>query len=108
MHAGLRLAPGLLFVAPMSTRWRICSGLLATAVATGCVAEPVIDVEVGPGEDDDDDLVGGKIDGDDRPRVELKVTIDPLFIRRARSRLTLRNDASESRQIWFYDTPALA
>jgi hypothetical protein len=102
------VAPTLLCVGAMSHRWRICAAALATAVASGCIAEREIDVDVGPGEDNDDDLLGGKADGDDRPRVELKVTIDPAMIRRARSRLALRNDRSESRDIWFYDTSALA
>lgn len=78
---------------------------MATVVATGCAAEPAFDA--GPGEDDDDDRLGGKADGDGGPRVELKVTIDPAHILRARSRLSLRNAASEQRRIWFYDTLAL-
>jgi hypothetical protein len=87
----------------MSVPWRSCGALVATLVAAGCAGEAVI--EVSPGEADD--APGGKADGDDGPRAELKVTVEPGQIRRARSRLGLRNDASETRRIWFYDTPRL-
>jgi hypothetical protein len=60
-------------------------------------------LEVGPGEVDDG---GGKADSASG-RTELKVTIDPLDIRRARYRLSLVNADSQERQIWFFDTPAL-
>ncbi len=72
-------------------------------MATGCAVDPA-PIEVTPGEPDD---AGGKADADDGPRAELKVSIDPAQIRRARSRLGLRNDAAETRRIWFYDTPWL-
>jgi hypothetical protein len=60
-------------------------------------------LEVGPGEVDDG---GGKADSASS-RAELKVTIEPNDIRRARSRLALVNADSQQRQIWFFDTPAL-
>ncbi|HEY5928036.1 MAG TPA: hypothetical protein VIV11_40395 [Kofleriaceae bacterium] len=60
-------------------------------------------LEVGPGEADDG---GGKADGAEA-RAELKVTLEPTDIRRARYRLSLLNDQSQQRSIWFFDTPAL-
>jgi hypothetical protein len=60
-------------------------------------------LEVGPGEAADG---GGKADGA-TTRTELKVTIEPNDIRRARYRLSLVNAQSQERQIWFFDTAAL-
>jgi len=71
-------------------------------VACGACHEPAT-VIVGPGEPDE---VGGKADGDSI-KTELKVTVDEGHIRRARRRLGLSNAKSETRWIWFYDTPAL-
>jgi hypothetical protein len=61
-------------------------------------------LEVGPGEAGDDG--GGKQDSA-TARAELKVTIEPADIRRARYRLSLANAQGQQRQIWFFDTPAL-
>jgi hypothetical protein len=68
----------------------------------GCAGPAAIDVSPGEAEDD----AAGKADGD-TVRAELKATIDPAHIRRARSRLSLLNAQSETRRIWFYDTPSL-
>ena len=73
--------------------------MVVAAVATGCAAGE--DLTVTPGEAEDNI---GKADGSDEIRAELKLTIDPDDIWRARSRLALWNDASEERSIWFYDT----
>ncbi|HEY5945759.1 MAG TPA: hypothetical protein VIV40_09720 [Kofleriaceae bacterium] len=60
-------------------------------------------LEVGPGEPESE---GGKADSG-ADRTELKVTIAPGDIRRARYRLALSNAQSQQRQIWFFDTPSL-
>jgi hypothetical protein len=73
--------------------------LVTTLVACG----DEVAVEVGPGEADDG---GGKADSAS-PRAELKITIDPIDIRRARYRLSLVNAQSQQRKIWFFDTAAL-
>jgi hypothetical protein len=89
----------LLIAAKMTVRSQTWLAWVTTLVAC---ADPSV-LEVGPGEAAD---AGGKADAAS-PRAELKVTIDPLDIRRARYRLSLVNAQSEERQIWFYDTPAL-
>jgi hypothetical protein len=71
-------------------------------VVAGCAAPSAL--EVSPGEATD--ASGGKADGD-HPQTELKVTIDAAQIARARSRLSLVNANSQTRRIWFFDTPAL-
>lgn len=73
--------------------------LIVVIATVGCAGEDLI---VEPGETVD----GGKADSDG-PRAELKVTIDSAQIARARSRLSLRNDKSQTRRIWFYDTASL-
>jgi len=73
---------------------------LVAAVVAGCAGDASLVVE--PGESDG----GGKADSDE-PRAELKITIEPTQIARARSRLSLRNDKSQTRRIYFYDTPSL-
>lgn len=60
-------------------------------------------LEVGPGEVEE---VGGKADAS-AGKAELKVTIEPTDILKARNRLSLRNDLSQTRRIWFFDTPWL-
>ena len=74
-------------------------GLVTALVA--CSNESAL--EVGPGEVDPDD---GKADASD-DKAELKVTVAPADIRKARYRLSLLNAQSQSRRIWFFDTPAL-
>jgi len=75
---------------------------LVTCLVASCAGSGAgIDVE--PGAVDD---TGGKADGSD-PRVELKLTIDPGSIARARSKLGLKTSRSQARKIWFYDTPNL-
>lgn len=80
-------------------RSRIWLGLVTALVACG----NQVALEVGPGEADDG---GGKADAASG-RAELKITIDPGYIQRARSRLSLVNAQSQERLIWFYDTPSL-
>jgi len=77
-------------------------GLGLVTVAAGCAAPSALDVS--PGEPAD--VSGGKADGG-HPQTELKVTIDAAQIARARSRLSLLNANSQTRRIWFFDTPAL-
>ncbi|HSD89037.1 MAG TPA: hypothetical protein VLB44_16025 [Kofleriaceae bacterium] len=84
----------------MTAASRICIGLVT--VVAGCAAPSALDVS--PGEAAD--ASGGKADGN-TPKTELKVTIDPSQIARARSRLSLQNANSQTRRIWFFDTPAL-
>jgi hypothetical protein len=75
-----------------------------TVLVTAVVAcGQSVAVEVGPGEADDG---GGKADAASG-RAELKITIDPIDIRRARYRLSLVNAQSQERGIWFFDTAAL-
>lgn len=75
-----------------------------TVLVTGLVAcSNQVAVEVGPGEAGDSD---GKADSASG-RAELKITLDPVDIRRARYRIPLVNAQSQERQIWFFDTPAL-
>ena len=76
--------------------------MVTAVVATGCA--PGEELTVGPGEPED---TTGKADGSDEVRAEVKLTIAPAHIRRARSRLRLDNAASEERSIWFYDTWSL-
>ena len=73
-------------------------------VCAACNAAPSIDVR--PGEPDDS-ASGGKADDAGKAKAELKVTIDPSDIRRARYRFGLLNAQSEMRDIWFFDTPWL-
>jgi len=73
---------------------------LVTALAS-CGNE--VALEVGPGEVAPED---GKADSPDG-KAELKVSVAPTDIRKARHRLSLLNDQSQSRRIWFFDTPAL-
>lgn len=70
-------------------------------VVAGCAGDPALVVEPG------DPGGGGKADSDE-PRAEVKVAIEPGQIARARSRLSLRNDKSQTRRIYFYDTLSLA
>lgn len=79
---------------------RVWLGLVTTLVA--CNQESAL--EVGPGEIDDDT---GKADAAE-PKTELKVTVAPADIRKARYRLSLLNDASQTRRIWFFDTSSLS
>jgi hypothetical protein len=72
---------------------------LVTALVA-CGNQAVLEVE--PGEVDPE----GKVDSASG-RAELKVTVAPTDIRRARYRLSLANATSQQRQIWFFDTPAL-
>jgi len=76
---------------------------LLVVTCAACSAAPSIDVS--PGEPDD--AAGGKTDETSKAKAELKVTIDPLYIRRARYRLGILNAQSEMRDIWFFDTPWL-
>jgi hypothetical protein len=78
--------------------------LLVTGVLGACSEAPL---DVRPGEADDDEEAG-KADGASSQKAELKVVIDSAQIRRARSRLSLLNAQSETRRIWFYDSPTLA
>lgn len=64
---------------------------------------PVVDVS--PGEVDEE-ASGGKADSSSI-KAELKVAISPVHVRRARSRIGLWNAKSETRRVWFYDTPTL-
>jgi hypothetical protein len=82
---------------------QVCRVLVTGAVATACA--PGEELSVGPGEPED---TIGKADGSDEVRAEVKLTIDPSSIRRARSRLALYNADSEERGISFYDSWALA
>ena len=77
--------------------------VLLLAVASAC-SGPSPSIDVSPGEADDDQ---GKADGASSTKAELKATIDAGDIRRARYRLGLLNADSETRRIWFYDTPWL-
>src|SRR5678815_2931852 len=66
-----------------------------------CSSDPTLEVEPGdPGGDT------GKADSDE-PRAEVKVSIEPRQIARARYVLSLRNDKSQARRIHFYDTLSL-
>jgi hypothetical protein len=77
---------------------------VVAALCSACAAPDGIDVS--PGEPELDDDGAGKADGNN-DKAELKVTIDPVHIRRARYRLGLWNDQSETRNIWFFDTMSL-
>lgn len=74
--------------------------MFVTTLVAGCSESALT---VGPGEIDDDT---GKADAAE-PKAELKVLIEPSHIRRARYRLSLWNDQSQTREIWFFDTPSL-
>jgi len=74
-------------------------GLVTALVACG----DQFALEVGPGETDDGN---GKADSA-ATRAELKASISPSDIRRARYRLALLNARSQERGVWFYDTLAL-
>lgn len=76
--------------------------LWVTALAA-CSAGSAIDVTPGEAPDETD----GKADGAAVAQAELKVSIDAGSIHHARSKLGLRDDKSEQRDVWFYDTPTL-
>lgn len=80
-------------------RSQVWLGLVTALVACG----DQVALDVGPGEAADD---AGKADSASG-RAELKVTIDPIDIRRARYRLSLLNAQSQEREIWFFDTQEL-
>jgi len=83
-----------------------CGFIFVTGVlVVACSSEHELDVS--PGEADVDEAAAGKADGSSSQKAELKVVIDSAQIRRARSRLSLLNADSETRRIWFYDTPSL-
>jgi hypothetical protein len=83
------------------SRFSVRSVAVVTGLLAGCGSEP--ELWVGPGEVETDD---GKADGAEG-RAELKVTLAPTDIRRARYRLALLNAQSQTRRIWFFDTPEL-
>jgi hypothetical protein len=78
--------------------------LALVLACAACSASPSDGLEVTPGEPEED--AAGKADSD-KDKAELKVTIAPSHIRRARYRFGLWNDESESRNIWFFDTTSL-
>ena len=80
-----------------------CSRTWFTVVAS-LVAACSVDLKVGPPTGDDE---GGKADGASSGKVELKVTIATNTVGQSRADLGLSSAASQTRRIWFYDTPTL-